>query len=511
MARKIPRDPAGAAHAPVGFTEFVRTWNNAQDLETPDLHLRIAAWLESGRAGRERDLLLLAFRNSGKSTLVGLFAAWLLHRDADLRILILSADHALARKMARNVKRVIERHPLTETLRPAKADEWAADRFTVTRGAEFRDPSVLARGIGANVTGSRADVVICDDVEVPNTCDTTAKREDLRERLDEIEFILNPGGLKLFVGTPHAFYSIYAETARPESGEEAPYLAGFARLEIPLLDSQGRSAWPERFPMSKVDALRRRSGPAKFASQMMLQFVNVADSRLDPDRMGVYGGELVYAEGNGQASLMLEGRRLVSASCWWDPAYGAPEKGDGCVVAALFTDEDGGHWLHRIAYLTHDGKAAGSDEATSLCRQVAAFARDLHVPAVRVENNGIGHFLPGILRREIAALGHACAVIEESNRKPKDQRILGAFDVALAAGRLKAHRSVWASPFIAEMREWRPGANGNDDGLDAVAGCLLSEPVRLPRRPQDAAGKTEPRPDWRPGAGSFKAHADFDV
>ncbi len=515
MARKIPAGGGAAKYIPAGFPGFVALWNDGQTLETPDLHVRMADWLAGHWEKGGRELLLLAFRNSGKSTLIGLFAAWLLQRDPDLRILILSADHALARKMARNVKRIIERHPLTEGLRPAKVDEWASDRFTITRTAELRDPSVLAHGIGANLTGSRADVVICDDVEVPNTCDTPAKREGLRERLDEIEFILNPGGLKLFVGTPHTFYSIYARAARAETGEEKPYLDGFARLEIPLLDDKGESAWPERFSPTKTEALRRRSGPAKFASQMMLQFVNVAEARLDPERMGAYDGELIYAEGNGQASLRLEGRRLVSASCWWDPAYGAREKGDASVVAALFTDEDGGHWLHRIAYLTHEKKSTHTDEATQLARQVAAFARDLHLPAVRVEINGIGHFLPGILRREIAGLGFRCAVIEETTRKPKDQRILEAFDVALAAGRLKVHRSVRASPFIAEMREWRPGASGRDDGLDAVAGCLLSEPVRLPRRPQepspDPGGRPGARPDWRPGGGSFKAQADFEV
>lgn len=497
----------------VDFPDFVVRWNETQRLETPELHFRIARWLSARWTAGERELLLLAFRNSGKSTLVGLFAAWLLACDPNLRVLILSADHALARKMARNVKRIVERHPLAEALRPTRADEWASDRFTVARDAELRDPSVFARGIGANVTGSRADVVICDDVEVPNTCDTAGKRRDLRERLDEIEFVLNPGGLRLFVGTPHTYYSIYADAPRPEADEERSYLAGFVRIEIPVLDAKGGSAWPERFPPAKVEAVRRRSGPAKFASQMMLQFVNAAEARLDPARMASYDGELIYSEGNGQATLTLEGRKLVSASCWWDPAYGAPDRGDASALAALFTDEDGRHWLHRIAYLVHTGKRGPDepDEATALCRQVAAFARDLHIPAVRVETNGLGQFLPSFLRREIETLGIRSSVIEETSRRPKDTRILEAFDVALASGRLAAHRSVWRSPFIAEMREWRPGGRGRDDGLDAVAGCLLSEPVRLPRRPQIPASSPKPRLDWRPGGGQYTAVTDFET
>ena len=497
----------------VEFPDFVARWNEAQKLDTPELHDRIARWLSARWAAGERELLLLAFRNSGKSTLVGLFAAWLLYRDSNLRILILSADHTLAHKMARNVKRIVERHPLARHLRPARSDEWAADRFTVARTAELRDPSVLARGIGANVTGSRADVAICDDVEVPNTCDSAGKRADLRERLGEIEFVLNPGGLRLFAGTPHTYYSIYAEAPRPEADEEKPYLAGFARLEIPLLDASGTSAWPKRFPPAKVEASRRRSGPVKFASQMLLQFVNAAEARLDPARMGCYDGEPVYTEGNGEATLTLEGRKLVSASCWWDPAYGARNRGDASALAAVFTDADGRQWLHRIAYLAHGGKPDpdGTSEAVQLCRQVAAFARDLHIPAVHVETNGIGYYLPGLLRGEIDALGIRCTVIKETAARAKDARILEAFDVALAAGRLAAHRSVWRSPFIAEMREWRPRGKGRDDGLDAVAGCLLAEPERLPRRLPVPSPGARSKPDWRPGGGQYMAVTEFNI
>lgn len=69
----------------------------------------------------------------------------------------------------------------------------------------------------------------------------------------------------------------------------------------------------------------------------------------------------------------------------------------------------------------------------------------------------------------------------------------------------RADRSVWASPFAVEMREWRPGGGGRDDGLDAVAGCLLSEPVRF--GPPESTVK---RKDWRPGAGGHAAKTEFE-
>jgi hypothetical protein len=497
---------------PVGFPAFAWIWNTVQGQHTPALHVRMARWLEAAWRDGERELLLMAFRNSGKSTLVGLFCAWLLSRDANCRILVLAADLALARKMVRNVKRIVERHPLTRGLKPKRAEQWASDQFTVNRPSELRDPSMLAKGISANVTGSRADIIICDDVEVPNTCDSAPKRADLRARLAEIEYVLVPGGLQLFVGTPHTYYTIYADAPRRDAGEERPFLDGFRRLELALLDGVGASRWPERFPLERVEAIRRRSGPNKFESQMMLRPVSLAEGRLDPDKLRYYEAPLDYREGNGEAVLSIGGTRLVSASCWWDPAYGAPGRGDASVIAAVYTDEQGDYWLHGVKYLEHDPAVVDQvDEATQLCRQVAAFMRAHFLPGVVLETNGLGRFLPGLLRRELALAGIPAAVVEKASRASKDQRILDAFDAPLAAGRLHAHRGVWDTPFITEMREWRPGAKGRDDGLDAVSGCLLSEPVRLARRPRLPAQGERSRTNWRGASGGFKAETEFAV
>lgn len=503
----IGTPPSAAGNA--SFPEFTWIWNRSQNMETPDIHLQMSQWLQDRWSSGDRELVMLAFRNSGKSTLVGLFCAWLLLQNADLRILVIAGDYPLARKMVRNVRRLIDSHPLTHDLLTTRPDQWAADQFTIPRRLELRDPSMLAKGISANITGLRADVIIFDDVEVPNTSDTPEKREALRERLKEAEYILSPDGTKLYIGTPHTYYSIYADTPRTEIGEKRCFLENYNRLEIPVLDQQQHSAWPERFPLDRINDILSATGAAKFQSQMLLKATQPSDSRLDPDRLHVYNDELIYSESNRTANLTLGGRRLVSASCWWDPAYGAPDRGDSNAVAAVFTDEFGGYWLHRVEYLLHDPTLIDEvDEATQLCRQVASVAKRLHLPAVTVETNGIGRFLVGLLRQQVGRLGLRCAVIEHTSRTNKDLRILEAFDAVLAAGRLSVHASVLDTGFMQEMREWRPGARKcRDDGLDAVAGCLLSEPVRLVRLAPDETAAFGQR-SWR-GFGPFHADVDF--
>lgn len=178
-------------------------------MTVPTHQRKIAKWLYGLWKSEDRQGLLMAFRNSGKSTVVGLFCAWVLYQNSALRILVMAADYSLAKKMVRNVKRIIEQHPLTKGLKPEHLEQWASDQFTVNRDSELRDPSMLAKGIGANITGLRADIIICDDVEVPKNCDTSQKREELRQRLDELDYILTPGGMQLYIGTLHTYYTIY--------------------------------------------------------------------------------------------------------------------------------------------------------------------------------------------------------------------------------------------------------------------------------------------------------------
>lgn len=492
----------------IDFLSFVYLWFRFQGLNLPRHQRKMARWLaDLWNASKERSGLLMAFRNSGKSTVVGLFCAWVLYRSPETRILVMAADHALAKKMVRNVKRIIEQHYLTRGLKPDRMDQWASDQFTVCRGAELRDPSMLAKGIGANITGLRADVIICDDVEVPKNCDSPLKREELRAKLDELDYILTPGGLQLYIGTPHTFYTIYQiqpDSARPEC---EPYLLGFEQLKLPILDANGQSAWPERFSTDKIAAIRLRSGENKFLSQMMLCPVSQTESRLDPGRLQPYNEELELVSSNGRAVLKIGSTRLLSASCWWDPSFAVGNKGDHSVIACVFTDEEGRYWLHDLEYLKIG--MDGVDNAASLqCEKVADFVERNHLPSVRVEANGIGKFLPGILKQTLRRRGLSIAVLEMYSHTAKEQRITEAFEVVLAEKALKAHRRLWATPFIAEMREWTPGGALHDDALDAVAGCLSAEPIRLPRQGLSASAL---KPDWQGGSNQFSAMSKFEI
>jgi len=313
----------------------------------------------------------------------------------------------------------------------------------------------------------------------------------------------------IYVGTPHSHDSIYARSDQVDDPKFEEFLSGYDRLEIPILNDNGQSPWPDRFPMAEIDRLKQVTGDNKFASQMMLQPVSIMDSRLDIKGIRLYDDALDLSQSAGQWILRIGDKQMQSVGCWWDPAFvndrDQSRTGDNSVIAAVFTDGDGGYFLHAIRYL-HTHANLTQDPATQQCQQVARFVNRLAIPAVAVEINGIGRFLPGLLRQTLAKQQIHAGVIEKVSRKSKDIRILEAFDSLLAARRLHIHQSVYDTPFIDEMRDWRPGlSNADDDGLDAVAGAISLEPVRLTRIKNGGSGT----PSWK-GSVQHKASDDFD-
>ena len=194
------------------YTDFLDQWNRILGMTTPEHHHKMTDFLTNVIESDSKHGLLMAFRHSGKSTIVGIFAACVLYMRPQTRILILSAESKQATRMVMHIRHILENHPWCVDMIPKNKREWAENKITVNRPLGIREPSVVCQGVHGNITGMRADLIICDDVEVPNTCNTARKREALRERLRELDFILSPTGSMIYIGTPHTVNTIYRTT-----------------------------------------------------------------------------------------------------------------------------------------------------------------------------------------------------------------------------------------------------------------------------------------------------------
>lgn len=183
-------------------------------------------------AGDNRRFILQAFRGIGKSFITCAFVVWKLWNNPDLKFMIVSASKERADANSIFIKRIIDLMPQLRELKPKQGQRDAVISFDVGPAKPDHSPSVKSVGITGQLTGSRADILIADDVEVPNNSATQAARDRLSELVKEFDAILKPGGTIIYLGTPQNEMTLYRE-----------------------LEGRGYTTtiWPARYPRDRKD------------------------------------------------------------------------------------------------------------------------------------------------------------------------------------------------------------------------------------------------------------------
>ena len=155
--------------------------------------------------------ILEAFRGIGKSWLTVAFVCWLLGMNPDTKILVVSASKPLADEFSTFCLRLLREMPELEWLAPDRDQRDSKIAFDVKPARPDKAPSVKSLGITSQLTGSRADIIICDDCEIPSNSLTPGMREKLSEQVKEFDAILKPEAhcRVMFLGTPQTEDSIY--------------------------------------------------------------------------------------------------------------------------------------------------------------------------------------------------------------------------------------------------------------------------------------------------------------
>ena len=450
---------------------FAYQWFKQQELvPMATHHINMLRWLESNLDNNinYNRLLLMAFRGAGKSTIVGCFCAWLLSNNPNIRILIISAELYLAKKLVQNVANIINEHDFCKHL--IAKNLRLSDQFVVKRTKKWRDPSVLARGINGNITGSRSEWIICDDVEVPNTCGSYSKRKNLREKLSECEYILTPQGNMLYIGTPHNKNSIYADETVNLSEEAQPFLANFKRFFMPVLDNHNKSVWSQRFTQDRIKNIKANTGKLKFNTQMLLQFIDSVQGQFDYNLLGIYNSEYKYYNHH---HITLDNIKIKQVICFWDPAFSRFDNSDKSAVSIVFKTVENNYFIHRVFYLKNDSNNQ-IPPSTYQCEQVIDIIKQFNLSSIYVEDNGIGKFLPQILQDMLRTKHVACSVASFCSKGKKNDRIVQAFETLLNSKKLFIHNTVYNSFFMEELKNFDMRENNNqDDGIDSVASAIL--------------------------------------
>ena len=278
------------------FKLFLQALWDQLDLPQPTrAQYAIADYIQHG----PKRLQVQAFRGVGKSWITGAFVLWTLFKDPEKKIMIISASKERADNMSIFLQKLIIETPGLNHLQPKSDDaRWSRISFDVNC-SPHQAPSVKSVGITGQLTGSRADLMVLDDIEVPGNSMTEMMREKLLQLCTEAESILTPhdNSRIMYLGTPQTTFTVYRKLAernyRPFiwparfPKDITPY-EGLIAPQLQEDIDNGALPWgctdPDRFDDDDLVDREASMGRSNFALQFMLD-TSLSDAEKFPLKM----------------------------------------------------------------------------------------------------------------------------------------------------------------------------------------------------------------------------------
>ena len=472
----------------------------------------IAYYLQHG----PRRLIIEAFRGVGKSWITVAYVVWRLYREPQMKIMVVSASKNLADNFSTFALQLIESMDMLQHLRPRANQRNSKIQFDVGPSNDSKDPSLKSVGITGQITGSRADLIIPDDIESLNNSITQQGRDRLLELVKEFDAVLKPGGEIRYLGTPQTEMSIYNQLpgrgysiriwpARvPDEKQKARYGDRLSAFISALPYAPGDPVDPQRFSHEDLVERELSYGRSGFALQYMLD-----TSLSDQDRYPLKINDLIVMDVDNQ----IGPQKLVwaqSPELAWDsqlvPCVGF--NGDryyrpmqvvqpfldyqGCVLAidpsGRGADESGYcvlKMLNGYLFCVAAGGLRGGYAETNL-EFLAKLAKEHGANRIIIESNfGDGMFTA--LLKPVLQRIYPCTCEEIRHSTQKEKRIIDTLEPILNRHRLvidpKVIKRDWetAQAYPPEKQHQymlfhqlsritkEKGALAHDDRLDALA------------------------------------------
>ena len=452
------------------FKLFLQALWSQLDLPSPTrAQYAIADYLQNG----PKRLQIQAFRGVGKSWITGAFVLWTLFNNPEKKIMIISASKERADNMSIFLQKLIIETPWLSHLRPKSDDaRWSRISFDVNC-SPHQAPSVKSVGITGQLTGSRADLMILDDIEVPGNSMTELMREKLLQLCTEAESILTPkdDSRIMYLGTPQTTFTVYRKLAE-RSYKPFVWPARYPKkvnqyegLLAPQLVSDidnGADIWdvtdPDRF--DNDDLLEREASMGR--SNFMLQFM-LDTSLSDAEKFPLKMADLVVTSVNPSTApdsvvwcsdpknvikelptvglpgdyfyspMQLQGEWLpyTETICSVDPSG----RGTDETAAAYISQRNGFLYLHKVSAYRD-----GYSDQTLL--DILKGCKKYNVTKLVIETNFGDGIVAELFKKHLQQTKQAIDVEEVRANVRKEDRIIDSLEPVLNQHRLIVDRSV---------------------------------------------------------------------
>ena len=268
---------------------------------------------EKGSAGLSRLLVNVPPNHAKTMTITINYVTYRIVKNPNISVMVISKTQEQAKKFLYAIKQRLT-HPRYADLQAsfgpadgykATADQWSATKIYLggdIRDNDAKDPTVEAIGMGGQVYGNRADLIVLDDVVTLSNANEWAKQQEWIRQ--EVASRLPPGGGQLLVvGTRVAAVDLYKELRNPQHYTDGilpwSYLSMpavleyadnpkewktlWAKTEQPLTDTDvpDENGMYDRWTGERLTAVRNEAGPSKWS--LVYQNLDIAENAIfDP-------------------------------------------------------------------------------------------------------------------------------------------------------------------------------------------------------------------------------------
>lgn len=346
-----------------------------------EVHKEIYQWMQEytlfgqGKENVTNKLIMLP-RAHLKSHMVATWAAWIITRHPEVTILYVSATASLAITQLYAIKNIMTSPTYTryypEYIHPqeGKREKWTQDAISIDhesrRREGIRDATIATAGLTTNTTGWHADILIPDDLVVPENAYTEDGRESVSKKSSQFTSILNAGGFTMACGTryhPSDIYSTWKNQEYDVYDEEDNVVDRVKVWSVKeyTVEKDGVFIWPKMVRPSdkKVfgfdnQVLAKIRAQYEDRTQFFAQYYNdpndPGSNRIDRSKFQYYDKKFLKQMGGDW--YYKRSRLNVYASV--DFAFSLSKKSDSTAIVVIGVDSDGFIYILDIDHFKSD-------------------------------------------------------------------------------------------------------------------------------------------------------------
>jgi predicted phage terminase large subunit-like protein len=410
-------------------------------------HERMARAFEKVARGECKRLIInMAPRHSKSEMASYLLPAWFLGKFPQKKIIQASYNAELATGFGRKVRNLVDSEKFKDVFPNVelRTDSKAAGRWNTNHNGDY-----FAIGVGGNMTGRGADIMIIDDPHSEQEATLAESDPTIYDKTYEWYTSgprqrLQPGGAIIVVMTRWSKKDLTGQilkAATQRSGEE------WEVIELPAILPSDNPIWPEFWSKEELYALRRELPASKWMAQYQQQPTSDVSAIIKREWWNIW-----EEDSPPYCDFIVQS---------WDTAFTKNERSDysACTTWGVFYHpDDTGTEQANIILLDCFKRRM---EFPELKQKTYEMYKEWDPDSLIIEAKASG----SPLIYELRAMGIPVQEFTPVRGNDKISRVNGIADI-FASGRVWAPNTYWAEELIEEVASF-PGGE-HDDTVDAM-------------------------------------------